>query len=152
MRKYLLTNFITVSVTLFCQNDTVREYSVSGNLIKQGQYIWKRDAKFTERFQEGQWKYFNDSTGNVSLIENFKSGLLDGPYIEYYFNGIVKLKGQYSYKAHNMIKEKDENGNLIGYLSEALPVGIWEYYDEKGKLQKRVTYSKKGKKIKEEIW
>lgn len=148
-KTYFAILFYLITIKVLSQNDSIKEYNSNGILIKKGQYVWIQDGEFKLREQSGEWKYYDDETGKLKKIENFKNGRLDGAYLEYYSNGVIKIKGQYNYKLVQIRKTRDKDGSIMK-TSIAKQAGTWEYYDSTGRIEKRVTYSKKGKKIKEE--
>jgi len=73
-------------------------------------------------------RYFEN--GKVSLVMNYKNGAFDGEVLSYYPDGRLKVKGAY----------KDD-----------LKDGVWEYYDEKGSLIRKIEYVKGKAKNEKEL-
>ena len=44
--------------------------------------------------KNGKEKIYYEN-GQISSIKNYKNGVVDGEYIEYYLDGKLKLKGSY---------------------------------------------------------
>lgn len=96
-----------------------------------------------------------------------KEWVPDTNYVEYYCNGQLKLKYQYSmYNVHigfGKCYEWNENGtpkikfqnalfwsdSLGDYLTSQ--VGVWKFYDTSGKLFRKAVF-RKGKKIKDKVF
>ncbi|MGV6862295.1 MAG: toxin-antitoxin system YwqK family antitoxin [Putridiphycobacter sp.] len=81
-------------------NGSCKKYYLKGQLAESGQYKYG--------LKVGKWQYWDES-GNLTLIENYKKGYLNG-YIYYYENGLLINKEKY--KSGRLIvrqeKEKKE--------------------------------------------
>jgi antitoxin component YwqK of YwqJK toxin-antitoxin module len=110
---------------------------------------------------DGQRILFTTS-GDTSIIENYRAGIFDGPYRLYHENGVLKQEGQYvnnemtglwkSYYDNGQLKESVafsdnmENGPFIeyhpngklaaegAYLNGDFEHGELKIYDEQGEL------------------
>lgn len=115
-------------------------------------FSYKIEENFTGKIVK---KYGN---GQLQSLENFKNGKLNGELKEFYKDGTLFQIGSFKDGEMENIKVFDENGNLkfevtfedrIGYHKGYHPngtlseegktykgdeIGIWKYYDEKGKL------------------
>jgi len=77
-------------------------------------------GEYKDKKRDGKWIYYYEN-GNIWSEGFFKNGKSDGKRITHYENGTVFYEGYY---------EEDRR------------VGIWKFFDEKGKLLKSVDYSK----------
>jgi antitoxin component YwqK of YwqJK toxin-antitoxin module len=89
-------------------------YHTNGNVKSNGHYIQNKKS--------GEWNYW-DENGNLIKLEQFKNGLNHGDYIEYYSNGTIKVKGNYTITNEISIKHK-----------------YWFYYDDNGEKIKSIFY------------
>ena len=118
-------------------------------------------------------EFVNDSFGhNIEWLKHFSSeyekhiGLeeqkiaeelthvddqLQGPWLQYYTDGTIKMKGQYE----NGVKTglfilNHPNGKLEakGMYANSLKEGLWEQFDEEGNITKEEIY-RRGKLIEE---
>ncbi len=86
--------------------------------------------------QTGEWIEF-DFGGNSVKHMNFDSeGYQFGKYFEYYYDGKIKWKGQYSlisidYLSYGEKKVKHKTSTKSG---------VWYHYDEFGQLLEKVKY------------
>jgi len=96
----MLTTMAPDSVTMIDQTLTF----ASGEVNFQG--------KFLNNKRNGKWEAFFQN-GNRWSENNYVEGVFHGPYLVWYENGQLRIKGQY-----DMGKK----------------VGLWELYDESGKV------------------
>lgn len=61
-------------------------------------------------------KYFFYEDGSISKLYTYKNNILNGLYLSYYKNGIIEIKG---------------------FFEIGEEVGVWIYYNEKGKIIKK---------------
>lgn len=74
-----------------------------------------------DEYKEDGVQLFFSASGLLSKIYTYEKGVLNGKYINYFKNGNIKVAGFY----HNGSK-----------------AGIWLYYDEAGKVVKKVKMNK----------
>jgi antitoxin component YwqK of YwqJK toxin-antitoxin module len=94
--------------------------------------------------KEGVAKTFYPGKGLAEVV-NWRDGLREGPWIQYYTDGTVKMKANnHSDKKHGVMEVFSEKGTLIisGKYAEGDPDGTWLFYDEKGKIEKKEVYDK----------
>ena len=86
-------------------------------------------------------KYAN---GNYLSIQEYKDGIGNGTWVNYYEDGSVKEVGTYrDNRVEGPIRQFHENGKLKAegtYAHWRRKVGVWKFYDPQGKLLKTVTY------------
>ncbi|HYG39517.1 MAG TPA: hypothetical protein VD908_12895 [Cytophagales bacterium] len=109
-------------------------YSSNRKKVAEGKLI--KDEK------NGQWKFY-DELGNLSAIENYKEGSLEGKSQNFYKNGTLKYE-------NNFVKDVKEgpytyfypNGKIQeeGWYKNGLKEGYWNTYYIDGTLQSRLYY------------
>ena len=79
----------------------------------------------------------------VSEVVNWKNGIREGQWLEFYSDGNIKVNGQ------NKADEKDgifkafyESGQImsVGLYVNGHAQGTWTYFNEKGSLERTETY------------
>ncbi|MCE3296287.1 MAG: hypothetical protein K0R65_2001 [Crocinitomicaceae bacterium] len=110
--------------------------STTGDTIEQGNY--------SEGKREGKWVFrqkndfdMNEITDSLSYDQiycEYKDGMLDGPYTEY-FNGKVRFKGFYT--------ASEASGEWFFYNEELYMDQVSKLYNYKYYLQKHLTYAGK---------
>jgi len=92
--------------------------------------------------------YTKYDNGNYLTRQEYKSGLGEGTWINYWPNGNLKEVGTYQKnKVEGPIKKYNQNGNLIAkghYIDWRIRVGLWSYYDDDGNLVKTEDYGSEG--------
>ncbi len=106
-----------------CPADSIQKYidnykMVSGYL-DSGKFFWMKLYDTKERLIYEGLKY---------------SDCTVGPFICYYPNGKVKMKGQYAGYSYS-----EKNGYELKKCS-GTKSGVWEYYDEKGMLTEKENH------------
>ena len=111
-----------------------RVYYSNGELKEVGTLI--------DSLKQGYWITYD--TNKILLCECvYINNSLNGPFILYYFNGNVKVKGYMV--AGNWKNERTfyySNGKVKNrgrYLNGELH-GVWDYYDVNGNLDKKIRY------------
>ncbi len=88
--------------------------------------------------------YTKYDNGNYLTRQEYKDGLGEGTWINYWPNGNLKEVGTYQKnKVEGPIKKYNQNGNLIAkghYKDWRIRVGLWTYYDDNGNLIKTEDY------------
>ena len=85
----------------------------NGNLMTTQEYV--------NGIGNGKWVDY-DPLGNKVCEGTYKNNKVEGPVTFFYENGSIKSKGF--------------------YLHWKRPIGIWKYYDKKGKLVHKMTYTR----------
>ena len=121
------------------KNGYFQKFFDNGNLMENGKYI--NDSK------QGNWKFWNEA-GILVRDCNYKNSGLFGIYFKYHSNGKLKNKGFYTFqtgkiKIHEINPDTGETDLVIIDTNElSVKDGIWEYYDNNGKLIKTEKYIK----------
>ena len=78
------------------------EISTDNNSVKNGPILnYFEDGRvavkgyFKDDKRDKKWYFYDENTGNISAIETYKDGELEGEQLYYYPNGKLKLKGSY---------------------------------------------------------
>lgn len=138
--QVLIIFFVTSLTQLKSQTDTIiKEHNYQGRLIYEGRVLNNK--------REGEWKFYNDSIGYLYRIENYKNDFPNGEFKEFNAKGILILNGHYSINAIKKYKKKNKELGGYIYSYKPLPVGELMYFNDNGKLIKKVIYSNKGKLI-----
>ncbi len=80
----------------------------------------------------------------VMTLKDSTSGVLHGPFVEYFDNGKIKSKGSFSDNFQNGDWEYYyENGNLKskGNLLNGVTYGVWQFYYENGQVSRKGNIS-----------
>jgi antitoxin component YwqK of YwqJK toxin-antitoxin module len=115
------------------RNGTMTEYSETGAIITQGEYIdglkeghwffqiddYREEGDYTAGERNGEWKHTYTTNGEPRFLGSFINGQPDGKQTWWYENGKVWQEGKYVYG------RKD---------------GDWKYFDEEGYIALTVTY------------
>lgn len=134
-------------------------YHMNGKMSGQGKYIGQeiKDSIWTyydetgtllskESYSAGKktgksYVYLPD--GNVSQERNFKNGLEDGTYVEFFAKDLIRARGQYS------VGEKE--GKFVyyypnkveaasGVYKKGLKNGVWIYRNQDNKISEKELY------------
>lgn len=94
--------------------------------------------------KEGKAIVYHPGTKQAASITNFKNGLEEGEYIEYYLDGQVKMKT--SYVAGNIEGTaiwyfSDGRINILGAYQHAVKHGKWTYYNSDGTVKGTETWA-----------
>jgi antitoxin component YwqK of YwqJK toxin-antitoxin module len=136
-------------------------YYKSGKKMASGNYL---DEK-----KDSTWQFFSEYDESLLSIQNFKSGLKEGPekiylpggeisetytwkegkkegpWEQYYSDGKLKFKTGYSNdEKQGPFTAYYSNGKIImtGTYIEGHKDGIWTYFDEKAQVTKKETWTK----------
>jgi len=104
---------VTRYLEQWVKDGSFEEFYSDGKLMKKGKYSFARlMGKYKEWDENGDWMegkyrfgqkegifnhYYHD-TGTKKRKENYKNGVLNGDFIEWYPNGQKKLEGKYAFK------------------------------------------------------
>ena len=135
-------------------------YYVDGKVQAEGKYVnqqkdsvwnfYNADGMFlsTENWingkREGKSTVYHPGTKQAASITNFKNGLEEGEYVEYYLDGQIKMKA--NYVAGNMEGTAiwyfaDGKINIIGAYQHAVKHGKWTYYNADGTVKGTETWA-----------
>tara|TARA_B110000211_G_C14044259_1_gene538191 strand:+ start:154 stop:1758 length:1605 start_codon:yes stop_codon:yes gene_type:complete len=100
-----------------------KDYRYVQNFSKNGIVLSEGEQK--NRLKNDVWKmYFND--GILKETQEYKLGKIDGSRELFYENGILKSKGNYVNSEYSWVGMQKQ--------------GLWQFYDESGKLEAEKTY------------
>ena len=112
MKKLLILLF-AIPLIGFSQQETKREYYVSGKLLSI--------ANYKDGIRDGACKYFwNYGAWAIKSEVNYKNGKMIGLMRTYHKNGQIEHEGNYKYTEKEVYSRKD---------------GVWKTYYEDGKLR-----------------
>jgi antitoxin component YwqK of YwqJK toxin-antitoxin module len=106
------------------RDGTSTEYSVTGEIIAQGQY--------SEGEKNGEWKY---KSGEITESGKYITGLRDGIWKSYYSNGKLKFKGNYIQGSPDGEQTTYyENGRTkeVQFYQMGIRQKTWKKYSEEG--------------------
>lgn len=141
------------------KNGNLKSFYKDGKIATIGYF--KNDER------DKTWKFYDEETGLLSSIENYKNGMLEGRQFYYYPNGKLKLRSFYDrnkkfgtwisyfesgkpkiiarhYDDENLviITSFEENGKILssGLLKNGEKNGVWRFFDENGKILYDINY------------
>lgn len=136
---------------LFCSYENHDTVINNGNFVfgTYGTYFNKPDTLFSGTLnngkREGQWRYYQAHENSYKIFE--------GQYFDNKRNGLFR---KYYQRADQLTYEENYKDNLPNgqftwwfsngqveskkYFDNGKPIGQWEFYDDKGKLIKKVNY------------
>jgi len=160
--KYYHPNGKLKSITFFIQGVHQVKTTIfhpNENKASEGQYV--------DQLKDGEWKYW-DEDGTLIRIENYKVGKKDGVWKTYsastgilleelnylndqlygiantfYIDGVPCTVENYINNQRNGNAESyfiDGKLSIKGTFYQGLKIGVWEYYDQNGKIRKIVDY------------
>ena len=88
------------------RNGPMTSYFANGKIAVEG--------FFTDDERDKKWTFYDETTGNITAIENYRAGLLQGQQLYYYPDGTLRMKGSY----------KDDER-----------IGFWHLYRPDGSLE-----------------
>lgn len=92
--------------------------------------------------------YSKHSNGQISSWQEYEDGIGQGTWINYYENGNFKEIGHYEQnRVEGEIRKFHPNGELKAkgtYKDWRIKIGLWEYYDNAGRLVKTADYGERG--------
>ena len=145
-------------------NGPYKSYYPSGEVMYSGNYFNnERDGKWFKYFKNGnkslEYNYIEDKINSNLLCYNwYESGYKrtegyiieidnqmkwDGPYIEYYENGVVFVKGEYKSGQKTGFWKEFYDNRIIKIEKQFLdgePFGDWIYYNSNGDILKVENY------------
>lgn len=138
--------------------------SACGSYVRTYHRI-KDEGVFLDGVKEGEWRHY--SAGNITKLANYKDGVRDGLFIDYwnfthqvaffsyytngnlifpsfsfYENGRLRFVSIAQGEQKSMFMEFDERGHRIqqGYWENGKKVGIWSKWDSRGQLIEEIHY------------
>ena len=114
------------------------EFYPDGKPMKKGKYSFARlmgkyiewdqkgdrmEGKYRFGQKEGTFNHYYHTTGAKKRMENYKNGVLNGPFTEWYPNGKMKTQGSYTFRV-------GKRGRTDWFSS--VKDGEWKTWDEKG--------------------
>ncbi len=131
--------------TAFGQIDTLSQKMVSMQDTYQKPY--KVGSVYYEKNSQTPYTgvlYGKFSNGKYLSIQEYENGIGNGTWANYYENGNRKEVGTYKNNlVEGPVKQYREDGSLKAegtYKHWRKKVGIWRYYDAKGKLMKETDF------------
>ncbi len=142
-------------------------YYSNGNLAARGKYykmekdsIWKyfsyysgnltSEEAYLKGKKNGKFKYYYDNKSICQVI-NWKNGLKDGEWIQYFENGKKKMHTQYvDGQRHGKLIFYYPNGmiELTGFYHADVRIGTWHFFNEEGQKKLEIVY-KDGRPVNE---
>jgi antitoxin component YwqK of YwqJK toxin-antitoxin module len=135
-------------------------YHPNGSKMAEGTYVnKKKSGKWTFYDAEGvksavqEYKQGDPHgiglvfyrNGDTASIKHYRDSLPHGPWQQFFKGGVTKAKGRYQegtrvgplkrYHPNGQLKYKGQHHRSKGYR-----VGEWVWYDEEGKLERKVIY------------
>ncbi len=104
--------------------------------IMEGMVYYKGTPFTGELFQ-------NDESGQLEFERNYKDGIRDGSYKQYFENGQLEMEGNYKDgKDNGLFKQYNENGQLKmeGNYKDGIKDGFFVGYFENGQLEFERNY------------
>jgi antitoxin component YwqK of YwqJK toxin-antitoxin module len=147
----LFAFFILISTSVFSQkkngiesDSSINKFDLKGNKVgfwKERKEAFDFEGYYVNGIKEGMWTgYFND--GLVQSIENYRNGLLDGPYLQMKQGATFKIQCKYKNgKLHGVYKEFNgtKADKEINYLN-GLQNGLKKVFYPNGKLMEEGIY------------
>jgi len=143
----IMATLTTISFIGYSQIDTTKQRMVSmKNTIekpyKVGSIYYKKgESKPYTGALYGKYK-----NGKYLTIQEYKNGVGNGLWVNYYEDGTLKEIGTYvDNRIEGPIRQYHPNGNIkaIGtYKHWKKKIGVWKYYDEDGNLIETETFQR----------
>ncbi|MDX1463095.1 MAG: hypothetical protein R3359_08565 [Marinirhabdus sp.] len=140
---YLICGFLSFSA--FGQIDTLSQKMVAMQDTYQKPY--SVGSVYYEKGSDTPYSgilYGKFSNGKYLSIQEYKDGVGNGTWVNYYENGNLKEVGTYRNNlVEGPIKQYREDGSLKAegtYKHWRKKVGVWRYYDSKGNLTRQSEY------------
>lgn len=136
------------------EDNTIQEtYFVltSDNAVKHGLYTMTKyhklsvEGKYDHNLKEGEWKEYDFSGKKVLKTTTYLHDTLHGPYLELFYGGAEKLKGNYVHgKKDGPWVFHDWTGKLFesGTYNMGKESGLWNFYNG-GKLYQQYDFNRK---------
>lgn len=162
--RYFYETGVTKAVSRFSDDGRTANsvmYFTNGGKMAEGTYV---DEK-----REGVWKFYSEADGillseenfvkgkkegisktfyagkGIAELSNWKNGMHDGLWEQYYSDGKVKFRCTYREdRKEGPVAAFSPAGKTImtGQYLAGSPDGLWLYYDDLGNIARRETYLK----------
>lgn len=133
----LLFVFLSINIS----KNFSEEINSWGELIRKGEIYYKKKGNIP--YTGVLRNYF--STGEISLINNFKDGKQHGSFKSFHRNGNLAMEGQFvDGKQHGLWSEYYDNGELywkLEYIKGVEANGPFKMFHKNGKIKSEVVYS-----------
>jgi antitoxin component YwqK of YwqJK toxin-antitoxin module len=154
MKTFILLLSISLPVIIFSQDVHSLGEGESSNEVSMKEVSGKNIDGVYRYYKEGADEpysgvlYSSFPNGQTDSWQEYKEGVGQGKWINYYKNGKIKEIGNYENNlVQGSIKKYYENGNLKAegtYKDWRIKVGVWTYYNSDGIPTDTVDYGQKG--------
>lgn len=134
-KEFLNEKGEVVSVTGELPNGLIKQYDIDGKLVSENNY---NAGKL-----EGVNKSFYSDGKTVATVKNYKNGVLEGKFFEYYENGNKKTESNYKDGILNgTLKKYSISGTLLSsaQYADGKLEGLYKEYFVTGKPKKEIEY------------
>lgn len=141
-----------VRTTIFHVNEKKASEGVFMDQLKHGEWkYWDEDGTLitVENYKNGKkhgvWQVYSAETGILLEESNFIDNKLHGTAKTFYIDGVPCTVENFISGQRNGLAESyfiDGKLSIQGIFHEGLKIGVWNYYDQNGKLRKVVDYKK----------
>lgn len=141
-----------VRTTIFHPNEKKASEGVFMDQLKHGEWkYWDQDGTLitVENYKNGKkhgvWQVYSSETGILLEESNYIEDKLHGTAKTFYIDGVPCTVENYVDGQRNGMAESyyiDGKLSIKGVFHEGLKIGIWNYYDQNGKLRKVIDYKK----------
>lgn len=141
-----------VRTTIFHPNEKKASEGVFMDQLKHGEWkYWDQDGTLitVENYKNGKkdgvWQVYSSETGILLEESNYIDDKLHGTAKTFYIDGVPCTVENYVNGQRNGMAESyyiDGKLSIKGVFHEGLKLGIWNYYDQNGKLRKVIDYKK----------
>lgn len=141
-----------VRTTIFHTNEKKASEGVFMDQLKHGEWkYWDQDGTLitVENYKNGKkngvWQVYSSETGILLEESNYIEDKLHGTAKTFYIDGVPCTVENYVNGQRNGMAESyyiDGKLSIKGVFHEGLKIGIWNYYDQNGKLRKMIDYKK----------
>lgn len=145
MKKISMFLALTIGHCAYAQIDTLGQKMVAMQDTYQKPY--EVGTVYYEKNSQKPYTgvlYGTYANGNYLSIQEYKNGVGNGTWINYYENGVRKEVGTYiNNLVEGPVTQYREDGSLKAtghYKHWRKKVGIWRYYDAKGNVREQIDY------------
>lgn len=141
-----------VRTTIFHPNEKKASEGVFMDQLKHGEWkYWDQDGTLitVENYKNGKkdgvWQVYSSETGILLEESNYIDDKLHGTAKTFYIDGVPCTVENFVNGQRNGLAESyyiDGKLSIKGVFHEGLKLGIWNYYDQNGKLRKVIDYKK----------
>lgn len=146
MKILLLLTILSASLNSQGQIDTLKQRMVPmSSTIEKPYKVGSVYYKSNEKTPYTGVLYGKYNNGNYLTLQEYKNGIGNGKWVNYYKDGTIMEIGNYhNNRVEGSIKQYHENGKLKAegtYKHWKKKVGIWIYYDTNGNTIRKINYS-----------